>query len=138
MISLELFEVLSGIAVALSLYAVWQLDNRVYANIILGGFISAILWFYLAGSIITGNVNTFGAITPNQTFATVAPANASYATITLMAYSTPVTLDDVPLFWVYILIGLAMASYTLIMLIEAAVERKRGKGISDLWGEEEP
>lgn len=97
MIPVELMYVLTPIAVALSAYAVWNLDNRVYANIVLGGFASSVLWFYLAANIITGNIFY----------------DASDLTATLI---------DVPMFWLFILFGVAMTIYTLALGVEAIVE----------------
>ena len=97
MIPVELVYVLVPIAVIVSLFAVWNLDNRIYANIVLGGFISSILWFFLAVNIITGNV-------------------------VYDASDMESVMIDLPLFWIFVLFGIALTVYTLILSIEAITE----------------
>ena len=98
MIPVELVYVLTPIAMVVSLYAVWNLDNRIYANIVLGGFIASVLWFFLGANVITGNV-----IYDPTDMGTV--------------------MIDVPLFWIFVLFGVAMTIYTLALSLEAIMER---------------
>ena len=107
MIPVELVYVLVPIAVVVSIFAVWNLDNRIYANIVLGGFISSILWYFLAANIITGNV--------------------MYDSSDMES-----VMIDVPLFWIFVLFGVALTIYTLVLLIEAIME-----GNVDHIGEDE-
>jgi hypothetical protein len=95
------------LALGLSVYAGWNYDNRVYANIVLGGMASAVLWFFLAANVITGN-------------------------IFLCSANTRCVLSDLPLFWVFVLLGVVMTVYTLVMAVEAIRERN----IKDIGGEE--
>ena len=108
MIPVELVYILAPLALALSVYAVWNLDNRIYANIVMGGFTSSILWFYLGANIITGNV--FYTYTDESDI-----------------------LTDTPLFWIFILLGVVMGVYTLALTVEAVTEHQLG----DTGGEEE-
>lgn len=101
MIPVELMYVLICLAFALSVYAVWHHDSRVYGNIVFGGFASSILWYFLAANIITGNV---------------------FYTYTDMTD----TLVDVPFFWLFILFGVVMTIYTLALSWEAINETKAG------------
>lgn len=103
MIPVEMMYVLLCLAMALSVYAVWQHSNRVYGNIIFGGFASSILWFFLAGNVITGNI--FYDFT-DQTD----------------------TLVDVPFFWIFVLFGVIMTGYTLVLGYEAVTEREQPGG----------
>ena len=97
MIPVELVYVVGAVALGLSIFAVWNLDNRVYANIILGGFVSSLLWFYLAGNVIVGNV--------------------------FYTYEEQATvLKDLPLFWILIMFGAAMMIYSVILSVEAITE----------------
>jgi PKD repeat protein len=91
--------VLIPLAAILSIYAVSMYDNRIYANIVLGGFTSSVLWFFLAANIITGNV--------------FYSANNKFC-----------TLSDIPLFWVFMLLGVVMSVYTLALALEAVTERR--------------
>lgn len=97
MIPVELIYVLVPIAVVVSIFAVWNLDNRIYANIVLGGFISSVLWFFLAANVITGNVVYDSADMDS-------------------------VMIDVPLFWIFILFGVASTIYTLVLSLEAISE----------------
>ena len=107
MIPVELVYVLVPIAVVVSIFAVWNLDNRIYANIVLGGFISSVLWYFLAANVITGNV--------------------MYDSSDMDS-----VMIDVPLFWIFVLFGVALTIYTLVLLIEAILE-----GNVDSIGEDE-
>ena len=102
MIPIELIYVLVPLAMALSIYAVWNLDNRVYANIVMGGFASSVLWFFLAANIITENV---------------------YYSVSNTTGITGTVMIDVPTFWVFILFGVVMMIYTIVLAIEAIMER---------------
>ena len=97
MIPIELFCILASLAVGLSLYGVWNLSNRIYANIILGGMASSILWFFLAALVITGDV--FYDVDVNE------------------------VMIDTPLFWLMTMFGACMLIYTLLMSVEAIRER---------------
>lgn len=97
MIPVEMVYILITLAAGLSIYAVWHLDNRIYANIVLGGFTSSVLWFFLAANIITGNV-----------FADVLDGTS--------------TVIDIPLFWLFVMFGLAMTVYSLALAVEAIME----------------
>jgi len=99
MIPIELLYILTPIAMVLSVYAVWNLDNRIYANIVMGGFTSSVLWFFLAANVVTENV--FYTYTDESDI-----------------------LVDIPLFWVFILLGIVMTIYTLALALEAITERK--------------
>ena len=99
MIPIEFLYVLAPLAVALTIYAVKFYDNRVYANIIMGGFSSSILWFYLAGNIITGNI--FYNFTDETD-----------------------TFIDVSFFWVFVLMGIIITLYSLALAIEAIFEKR--------------
>ena len=95
---IEMMYVLLCLAMALSVYAVWQHSNRVYGNIVFGGFSASVLWFYLAANVITGNI--FFDYT-DQTD----------------------TMVDIPFFWVFVLFGVIMTGYTLVLSFEAVKER---------------
>jgi len=101
MIPVELVYILVPLAIALSVYAVWDLSNRIYSNIVMGGIMSSILWFYLAANIITENV--FYTYTDETD-----------------------VLIDTPLFWVFMLLGVVMTIYTLALVLEAIMERRLG------------
>lgn len=99
MIPVEFLYVLIPLAMALSVYAVWHYDSRVYANITIGGITASILWFYCAANIITGNV--------------------------FYEFSDETdTFIDVSFFWVFILMGVVMVIYTLALSLEAIVEKR--------------
>ena len=107
MIPVELLYILICLAMALSVYAVWQYESRIYGNIVFGGFISSTLWFYLAANIITGNVfYTYSDMTD--------------------------TLVDVPFFWIFVLFGVVMSIYTLLLAWEAITENKRAMEVPDI------
>ena len=110
MIPVEMVYILTTLATGLSIYAVWHLDNRIYANIVLGGFTSSVLWFFLAANVVTENV-----------FYSVSNTSGMRGTV----------LADMPLFWVFVLFGVAMSIYTLVLSIEAVMERN----IKDIGGE---
>ena len=99
MIPVELVYILICLAFALSVYAVWHHDSRVYGNIVFGGFASSILWFYLAANVITGNV---------------------FYTYT----DTTDAMVDVPFFWLFVLFGVVMCIYTLVLAWEAITESR--------------
>ena len=107
MIPVELVYVLTPVAIGVSIFAVWNLDNRIYANIVLGGFIASVLWFFLAANVITGNV-----VYDSSDMDTV--------------------MIDLPLFWIFVLFGVALTIYTLVLSIEAILERN----IADVGGDE--
>ena len=96
------------LAMGLSMFAVWSYDNRVYANIVLGGFSSSVLWFFLAANVITGN-------------------------IFLCSANRKCILTDISLFWLFVLFGVVMTIYSLALTVEAIMERKR----VDIGGEKE-
>ena len=102
MIPIELIYVLVPLAMALSIYAVWNLDNRVYANIVMGGFASSVLWFFLAANVITENV---------------------YYSVSNTTGINGTVMMDVPTFWVFVLFGIVMMVYTIVLSIEAIMER---------------
>jgi hypothetical protein len=107
MIPVELVYILAPLAMALSVYAVWNLDNRIYANIVMGGFTSSILWFFLAANVVTENIfYTYTDLTD--------------------------TMVDMPLFWVFMLLGAVMSVYTLALALEAVTEHR----LDMLGGEE--
>ena len=99
MIPVELLYILTPLALALSIYAVWNLNNRIYANIVIGGFSSSVIWFFLAGNIVTGNV--FYTFTDETD-----------------------TFVDMSIFWVFILVGVVMTLYTLALSVEAIMEKR--------------
>ena len=86
------------VALGMSIYTGWSSRNRVYGNIILGGVLSSILWFFLAGNIITGNV----FYSPENKYCVV---------------------SDLPLFWIFVLFGVVMSIFSLILIIEVLMER---------------
>lgn len=106
MIPVEMFYILTALAVGLSLYAVWHLDNRIYANIVIGGFSSSILWFFLAANVITENIFVDVEVATSQ-------------------------MIDVPLFWLMVLFGVAMTVYTVALSFEAVMEHN----VQDIGGE---
>jgi len=86
------------VAMGVSLYTGWSSQNRVYGNIILGGSVASIIRFFLGANVITGNV----FYSSENKFCVV---------------------SDTPLFWIFILFGVMMAIYTLVLVVEAVMER---------------
>ena len=126
MIPQEIIYVLMGVCGISCIYPFTDMENRVYANIIVAIFAS-VLAFYIGMNLITGNVFIYDTTVASTNTITV----EDVTTISYEYYDATSNLQNPALMWFFILIGIIMALISFLMIAEVVMEKRvQGVGIT--------
>lgn len=117
MIIPEVAITLLAIDAALTVYAFYDKDNRLYMNIV-GLILGTMFSFYLASAFITGAVVMPGTVVQD----TASNTSGTWTNTTYTYLDLSGSVQDAGLMWLMVLVGIVQAVVVLLLVIDAIYE----------------